>query len=430
MPKTPRTTKAATLTMNVKFKTSRLCGNHKFTGTFRELVLSTIATSISIILTFGTAQYFEHRQKKADARLMAMMVIHDMDNTAKQLREAVEADVKMAEGARYVWENFARLDSMEEYEMNPALSYIIQESSAQWDYPLDDASEKIFLSSQDSWKNINNPGFIDAVQHFYVERHQFFDFINSSPDFRKPIGSDEHFMFLAGCKDVMHYYRQSIIDRLREFMPRKDVQLYMQFSNSRQSTLKNFARHIEQTSTKCKFMMGITDQELDEYVKSQQQAGKRPKGRDLMGRWYLKKERFVEDYYDFSTDHTYKKIFHSYLSTNDFNGLSELTQIETGTWELNGDSLFIVREPEVKFNLDHSKITAKPGKEAETRGFINYWNNYYANQEKAAAAGGAVTANYAVSIDETETKLELKWTTTNEDGKEVTSATYLMKLDE
>lgn len=415
--------------MNVKFRMPKLWGNYKFSGIFKELVLSTIATSISIILTFGTAHYFEQKQKKADARLMAMMVIYDMDNTARQLREAGEYNVNQAWYASYVWENFARLDSIEEDMMKPAVSYIVQESSAQRDYPLDDASEKIFLSSQDSWKNINNPGFIDAVQHFYVERHQFFDYINSSPDYRKPIGSDEHFMFLAGCKDIMHFYRQSLIDRLREFMPRKEVQLYLLCSGNRGGALKEFASHIERTSTKCKFMMGITDQELDEYVKSQQQAGKRPKVKDLMGRWYLKKERNTEDFYEFSADHTYKKILHAYTRTNDFDGLSELTQIETGTWELRGDSLFTVREPAIKYNLDHSQIKAKPGKEAETRGFINYWNNYYSNQEKAAAAGSPVATNYAVSIDETETKLEMKWTTTNEEGRGTTSSVYLMRLD-
>ena len=143
--------------MNVKFRMPRLGRNNKSSGIIKELVLTTIATSISIILTFGTAHYFEQKQKKADARLMAMMVIYDMDNTAKQLREAGENNVNQAGFASYVWENFARLDSIEEDVMKPALSYIVQESSAQRDYPLDDASEKIFISSQDSWKNINNP---------------------------------------------------------------------------------------------------------------------------------------------------------------------------------------------------------------------------------------------------------------------------------
>ena len=85
MPKTPGTTQDATRTMNVKFRMPKFKGNQKSTNIVKELVLTTIATTISIILTFGTAHYFEQKQKKADARLMAMMVIYDMDNTAKQL---------------------------------------------------------------------------------------------------------------------------------------------------------------------------------------------------------------------------------------------------------------------------------------------------------------------------------------------------------
>lgn len=415
--------------MKVKVKMPRLRRTPKFTAIFKELMLSTIATTISIILTFGTAQYLEHRQKKADARLMVMMVIHDMDNTAKQLREAGEENIKQAEFALYVWENFARLDSIEEDTMKQAIAYIVEESSALQEYPLDEASEKIFLSSQDSWKNINNPGLIDAVQHFYVERHQFYDYVNSAPEFKKPIGSDENFKFMANCKNIMHYFRLSLIDRLREFLPRNDVQLYLQLPISRQSALKNYASHIEQTSTKCKFMMGITDQELDEYVKSQEQTGKRLKERDLFGRWYLKKEKSVEDFYEFSADHTYKKIVLYHVVNNDFNGLAEISKLETGTWELHSDSLFTVREPAVKYNLDTSKITAKPGREAETKGFVKYWSDYFSNQEKTSAAGPPVATDYAVSIDETKTKLELKKTTTNEEGKEVNSSVYLMKPD-
>ena len=415
--------------MNVKFRMTRLWVNHKSKSILKELVLTAIATTISIILTFGTAQYFEHRQKEADARLMVMMVIHDMDNTAKQLREAGEENIKQAEFARYVWENFARLDSIEEDTMNLALAYIAKESSALQQYPLDEASEKIFLSSQDSWKNINNPGLIDAVQRFYVERHQFFDYINSAPEFRKPIGSDENFKFMANCKDIMHFYRLSLIDRLREFLSRNDVRLYLQLHISRQITLKNYASRIEQTSTKCKFMMGITDQELDEYVKSREQTGKQLKERDLMGTWYLRKEKNREEFYEFSANHTYKKTLLVHSVNADFNGLAEITKLETGTWELRGDSLFTVRKPAIKYTLDTSKITAKPGREAETKGYVKYWSEYYANQEKTSAAGPPETTGYAVSIDKTETKLELRWTTTSEEGKEVNSAFYLMKPD-
>ena len=53
----------------------KLGRNNKSSGIIKELVLTTIATSISIILTFGTAHYFEQKQKKADARLRNLIIL-------------------------------------------------------------------------------------------------------------------------------------------------------------------------------------------------------------------------------------------------------------------------------------------------------------------------------------------------------------------
>jgi hypothetical protein len=49
--------------MNVKFKMPKFGRPLSKGGVMKELLLTTIATTISIVLTFGTAQYFEHRQK-------------------------------------------------------------------------------------------------------------------------------------------------------------------------------------------------------------------------------------------------------------------------------------------------------------------------------------------------------------------------------
>ena len=100
--------------MNIKFRMPQIGKKGNSGSVARELLLTTIATTISIVLTFGVSAYFEHKKKKSDARLMAMMVIHDMENTALQLRQASEQADQQAEPARYVWENFYRLDDIGE----------------------------------------------------------------------------------------------------------------------------------------------------------------------------------------------------------------------------------------------------------------------------------------------------------------------------
>lgn len=176
--------------MNAKFKMPKFGRDISGKGWFKELLLTFLGTTISIVLTFGTAQYFEQKQKNADARLLAMMVIHDMDNTVEQLRQMAKEDADGEEKARYVLDNLEKLDSLEYNLLAEVLRYIMAADNLQQEYLLDEASEKVFLSSQDSWKDIDNPAFIDAVQEFYVYRHEIFNGLHTDWAFRKPISND------------------------------------------------------------------------------------------------------------------------------------------------------------------------------------------------------------------------------------------------
>ncbi len=203
--------------MNVKFKMPKFGRPLSKGGVMKELLLTTIATTISIVLTFGTAQYFEHRQKEADARMLAMMVIHDMDNTVELLRRMAKEDAQNTEEARYVLDNLDKVDSLEYNLMARVLSYIISVVNSQQQYPLDEASEKVF------WKNIDNPAFIDAVQAFYVYRHGIFNTMNSSWRFRKPISNDAEYEALLKFGDSRPDYQ----DQIKEYMPRKEVAVFL-----------------------------------------------------------------------------------------------------------------------------------------------------------------------------------------------------------
>ena len=48
--------------MNVKFRMPRFWRQPKQNGIFKELLLTFIGTTLSIVLTFGTAQYLERKQ--------------------------------------------------------------------------------------------------------------------------------------------------------------------------------------------------------------------------------------------------------------------------------------------------------------------------------------------------------------------------------
>ena len=73
-------------------------------GTLKQFLLSIVATSVSIALTFGTAAIIDNNKKQREKREIAMMVVYDMSNSLKQferadsmLQESVKLQLKVAE---------------------------------------------------------------------------------------------------------------------------------------------------------------------------------------------------------------------------------------------------------------------------------------------------------------------------------------------
>lgn len=78
----------------------------------KELFMTFIGATLSIVLTFGTAHYIDLREKKALVRQTAMMVIHDMDNTVELLKELGKDEKENVELTRYVMDHYDTMESI------------------------------------------------------------------------------------------------------------------------------------------------------------------------------------------------------------------------------------------------------------------------------------------------------------------------------
>lgn len=408
--------------MNAKFKMPKFGRDLTVKGWMKELLMTFLGTTISIVLTFGTAQYFEHKQKNADARLLAMMVIHDMDNTVGLLRRLAKEDVDGEKDARYVLDNLDKLDSLEYNLLSRAINYIMSGVSSQQQYPFDEASEKVFLSSQDSWKNIDNPAFIDAVQDFYVFRHAIFYALNSSWRFRKPISNEAEYETMLKFGDSRPDYQ----DQIKEYMPRREVVVFLDGKSLRQHYLNLWAEECEIKSNSCKFAMGITDKELDEYVKTRHVTGQNVKEHELVGRWMIIDTANKKDFFEFKANHTFTSQYIGYESEPYFNGRHVMVNTRKGSWELHSDSLFVVIK-EAKYETDASNVTTKPGMEKQTNYFVEDYKTWAKNEEKKENARSGYTKKYAVSIDKSGTKIEMVQVKTDNEGKVYNEKFYMTK---
>lgn len=134
-------------------------------GWVKELLLTILATSISIVLTFGTAYLIERHQKMAARHQMAMMIIHDIDTSIQQmekvdsiLREFDDLQLKILQG-KY------------SHPIILATADLIQRDPARIKFA--ETTERIFTSNVDTWSTIGKADFIDNVSRCYIDRAEF-----------------------------------------------------------------------------------------------------------------------------------------------------------------------------------------------------------------------------------------------------------------
>lgn len=407
--------------MNVKFKMPKLGRDLTSKGWLRELALTFIATTISIVLTFGTAHYLEWRQKVANGRLMAMMVIHDMDNTIETLTKLAGEQAAMAAMAQYMKDNQDKLDSIYTDSLENVLNHIVAADNSPLTYRLDESTEKVFLSSQDSWKNIDNATFIDEVQRFYVDRHKLYDHINSSSRWRKPISEDEYNACLLSDQTF------KTPSHLRKFLSMPSVNFYLSFADQRQRELNLAAVRFKQISDRCKFTMAITDEELTAYIETRERTGSNVKEYELIGPWIIMHNSEYNYIIEFAADHSYTQTSITHQHEPSFSGNIDMKLISVGTWELRDDSLLMVLKPGIKLEIDDSHITPKPGMEQEMKEHIAGLKAYAKAFVKENDQQKDRPRSYAASIDRTGNKIELMWTELDSDAGEIKQAYYLTR---
>ena len=154
--------------MNVKFKMPKFGRNLSGKGWFKELLMTTLATTISIVLTFGTAQYIEDRQTEQARRMMAMTIIDDIDQSLEVIKKRKDAEEKGHEASCYLIENMDRLESIGEDTLQLFINYVTYASSDP-DMEFKTMNENIFNSSQDTWRKLNDRKFLNNVQKFYTQ---------------------------------------------------------------------------------------------------------------------------------------------------------------------------------------------------------------------------------------------------------------------
>ena len=125
-----------------------------------------LATTLSIILTFGTTAMLEHCQRIKDRKMSAMMVMSNIENIAREVEKRAQ-DMSRRDTIA-TWMLSLPLESLEEVPPTEVMG-LINEVVALDMITHDMSAEKIFSNNIETWKNMGNFQFIDNVGKCFSE---------------------------------------------------------------------------------------------------------------------------------------------------------------------------------------------------------------------------------------------------------------------
>ena len=378
-----------------------------------------LGTTISIILTFGTAHIVNKNQARADGRQTALRVIHDMDNTIKDFKTFAKLEEDNFKMAQKIMMYPGDLSEFSRDTLSSVLDFLV--SSPFNRLSADDATEKTFLSDENAWKNIDNPNFIDAVQHFYYTRRVYFDYFRTAYIWTSPITDKDVYEHT----DDGGYFEVNYARYLKELIPQKSVRYYIANSPARQRVYYRIADNFQSISDKCKFLLGITDEELEQYVKNIERHGNTLKHNDLIGTWLVTSTDNEEDCYEFRGDNSLVRKRVYLVTDTHYTGRIGINQEFDGEWSIDGDSLHIIVRPGFTYSFDTTQISYRPEMKKDILYLLDTWEKSYADALESVKDRGDKTISFAASIDASGKKIELRYKDVGDNGEPEDNYSYL-----
>ena len=129
-------------------------------GWWKDFLVAILATTVSIILTFGTSKVVDRINQKKERRLTALMVMSSIESFARSIDEAAATWDRLDSVA--VWLLRLPIDEVERLGEEPfadAVNEVFQPPIIRHDQ----TAETIFSSNIDTWKNMGNFQFVNNV---------------------------------------------------------------------------------------------------------------------------------------------------------------------------------------------------------------------------------------------------------------------------
>ena len=239
--------------MNIKLHTPKSLKTGSGMSSMKQFLLSLLATSVSIALTFGTAAIIDYNAKQKAKREIVMMVMYDMYNSLQSIEKADSMIQQSMDVQRQLAEDTTKFDTFrfKMAQLMPKAEYT-------------ETTERIFSSSIETINTVGNVLFTENVAEFYQNRQIY-----------KTMVCD------------------SVLNEIRMTLPFSTLKGTLDFNYLVYAiTSSGILRDMQSLYAQCKQMMEVSDEEIEAYRKQRKQIDKGMMGDDAFGDSLV--NRFIE----------------------------------------------------------------------------------------------------------------------------------------
>lgn len=202
--------------------------NGRISANLNQFLLSLVATTVSIVLTFGTSAIIDNRQKEKAKKEMVMMIIYDFDKTIEQVQKADDAFQQANQAQQQIALHPEYFDSLR-IQIMPVITIVSAEFSK--------TTENIFSSNIETFNTLGNVSFVHEVSSFYNSRR---------------------------------YYQEIVVDQFKNEIKEKTVfqslgDLFQIKFPEYAFSSRQFLKDLKNTRNRCMQMMKISEEELKEF---------------------------------------------------------------------------------------------------------------------------------------------------------------------
>ena len=202
-------------------------------ASIKQFLLSLLATTVSIALTFGTAAIIDYNKKQSEKREIVMMVMYDMYNSLKSTEEADSMIRQSMDIQRQIAEDTTQFN-----KLRHQMALLMPMGG----YGYTETTEHIFSSSIETINTVGNVLFTENVAEFYQMRQLYKTTICDS--IYNEVFQNTPFATIKGTIDFGYLG-------------------YALMSN-------NILNNMKCLFIQCKEMMDVTDEEIEAYRKERE----------------------------------------------------------------------------------------------------------------------------------------------------------------